>query len=332
MAADWDPEKLMNMVRAFQPACVIMAGAELGLFDRLAERPQTAQATADALGCDHRGMRVLLDALAGIEVLEKRDGTYACAPGVAAVLTQDAPDSQLAMVRHLANCLRRWDQLPRVVKDGSPAHREPSVLGSDGDTESFIEAMNDVNRQSAPELLDAVDVPEFSHLLDVGGGPATWTLGFLERHPCARATLFDLPDVIPIARRHVEAAGLTERVAFVAGDLRTDDLPPGADLVWISAIVHMNSREQNRDLFRKAHAALATGGSVVIRDVIMDSTRTRPPRGALFAVNMLVATAGGGTFTFEELQEDLATAGFRDIRLLHEDPGMSSVVAGRKPA
>jgi SAM-dependent methyltransferase len=117
-------------------------------------------------------------------------------------------------------------------------------------------------------------------------------------------------------------------VRFVAGDLDADAaLPSGADLVWVSAIVHMNSRAQNRELFRKVHAALVPGGRILIRDMVMDDSHTNPRAGALFAVNMLVRTEGGGTFSFAELCEDLATAGFRDPTLRRGQRDMDAIVS-----
>jgi hypothetical protein len=107
-------------------------------------------------------------------------------------------------------------------------------------------------------------------------------------------------------------------------------LPGGADFAWLSAIVHQNSREQNRALYAKIYRALTAGGILVIRDIVMEASRTQPPVGALFAVNMLVGTEGGGTFTLEEFEEDLASAGFVDIELLHQDAGMDSLVRARK--
>ncbi len=109
-----------------------------------------------------------------------------------------------------------------------------------------------------------------------------------------------------------------------------DTLPGGADLAWVSAIVHQNSREQNRTLFRKIFGALEPRGRVAIRDIVMDEGRTRPPAGALFAVNMLVATQGGGTFTLRELSEDLTAAGFTEPSLARKDEGMNSIVLARK--
>jgi hypothetical protein len=134
-----------------------------------------------------------------------------------------------------------------------------------------------------------------------------------------------------MARRRLAAAGTEQRVEFVPGDFTRDALPPGADLAWVSAIVHQNSRAQNRALFAKVLAALVPGGHIAIRDILMEADRTRPVAGALFAINMLVATEGGGTFTFAELREDLEAAGFAKVAVMRQDEAMNAVVVARKP-
>lgn len=83
-------------------------------------------------------------------------------------------------------------------------------------------------------------------------------------------------------------------------------------------------------LIRKALISLADGGTLMIRDVVMDDSRTHPLDGAMFAINMLVATQGGGTYTFNEFQEDLNAAGFTDVQLLVHDEFMNSVISARK--
>src|ERR1035438_10241133 len=178
---------------------------------------------------------------------------------------------------------------------------------------------------------DAAALPlESTHLLDVGGASGTWTIAFLEANPSGTATIFDLPHVIPMARKRLRKLGLSGRVRAVAGDFYRDELPRGADLAWVSAIVHQNSREQNRRLFRKVFRALEPGGRIAIRDVVMEESRTAPVSGALFAVNMLVGTPGGGTFTFRELKEDLRRAGFAGVRLARRGEGNDSVLVARR--
>jgi precorrin-6B methylase 2 len=331
MPRQWTAETLLELARDYQPACVLLAAAELDVFGALAGTPMTAGELAAAVRGDRRATAILADALVALGALQKNEGVYATAPGVAETLTGDGSSSVLPMLRHQANCLRRWARLAAVVRAGRPGEREPSIRGGAADREAFIEAMEVASRAAAPRLVAALGPPSFEHLLDLGGGPGTWTIAFLRAAPDARATLYDLPEVIPIARRHVEAAGLADRVGFVEGDFETDEtLPPGADLAWVSAIVHQNSRERNRRLLARVRAALAPRGRVMIRDIVMDESHTSPPGGAMFAVNMLAGTEGGGTFSLAELSEDLRQAGFRDPHLTRGERDMDSVVTARK--
>jgi precorrin-6B methylase 2 len=328
----WTAEAILELARGYQPSAVLAAAAELDVFSKLAERPRTGAELAALLKCDERGLMILLDALVALQLLEKQGTLYASSPAVAALLGERGNRSVAAMVRHQGTCLRRWAQLGRVVKDGQPAQRIPSVRGEAGDLESFIKAMHNISAPVADEVIQAIQPLEFQRLLDVGGGPGTWTAAFLRNCPAGRAVLFDLPDVLPIACEQLRAAGLIERVELVAGDFNTDALPAGADLAWVSAIVHQNSRAQNRALFAKVFQALVPGGRIAIRDILMQPSRTAPVAGALFAVNMLVGTDQGGTFTFEELREDLESAGFEGVTVARQDAGMNAVVTARRTA
>jgi len=234
------------------------------------------------------------------------------------------------MVRHLANCLGRWAQLARITQTGKPAERVPGIRGEAADQAAFIGAMHNFSAPVADEVVGRLKPLGFSHLLDIGGASGTWTMAFLDAVPEARATLFDLPAVIPMARTRLSDTALSDKVTLVAGDYNADDLPAGADLAWLGAICHQNSREQNRALFARIHRALTDDGVVVIRDVVMDPSPTSPERGALFAVNMLVATEGGDTYTFNEYREDLSAAGFDGVTLVHRDEFMNSLIRAKK--
>jgi len=327
MTKQWTAEEILQLARGYQGTCVLAAAVDLELFEALGSDEAGAPEISARIHGDLRGTTILLDALAALQLLAKRDGRYAVPQGLGRLLRPGGPGSVLAMVQHQANCLRRWTRLAETVRTGAPPERVPSVRGEAKDRAAFIEAMDVVNRDAASWLVRELMPVSFTHLLDVGGASGTWTIAWLAESPTARATLFDLAPVIPQARERLGAAGLLDRVTLVAGDFYTDPLPAGADLAWVSAIVHQNSRAQNRELFRKIGAALAPGGRILIRDIVVDPTRTRPVSGALFAVNMLTATPGGGTFTFPELREDLEAAGFRDAAQLREDESMHAVVS-----
>lgn len=327
MAEEWTGESLQALGRSYQAACVLLAAAELDLFGALLDAPLSAGELAAACDADERATRILADALTALGLLEKRDDTYSPAPGVAPALAGDGPDTVRPMLLHQGNCLRSWAWLAATVKAGEPVEDGPSIHGAEADRTAFIEAMEVASRHAAGRLVAALGPPAFRHLLDVGGGPGTWTMAFLRAVPEARATLYDLPQALPIAQRHIEAAGLGERVDLVAGDFYADPaLPAGADLAWVSAIAHQNSRRQNRELFAKVHAALVPGGEILIRDMVMDDGRTEPAAGALFAVNMLARTPRGDTYSLTELSEDLAHAGFGEPVLLRGEREMDSVL------
>ncbi len=149
--------------------------------------------------------------------------------------------------------------------------------------------------------------------------------------PGSDATIFDLPHALDQARQRFAGTEYAARVRYAPGDFYNDELPTGADFAWVSAIVHQHAREHNRNLFAKVHKALVPGGTIGIRDFVMEPSRTRPIGGALFAINMLANTATGGTFTFAELAEDLRAVGFHDPHAAIQDETMNSVVTARRP-
>ena len=191
--------------------------------------------------------------------------------------------------------------------------------------------MHAIAAKLAPAIVSAVNPGYALSLLDVGGGSGTYTLAFLQAAPRMKATLFDKPEVVDMARQRLDEAGMLDRVTLVGGDFYRDEFPPGHDLAFLSAIIHQNSPEQNADLYRKLFQSLNPGGRIIIRDHIMEPDRTRPRDGAVFAVNMLVGTSGGNTYTYEEIRSGLARAGFVRIGLLQKGEHMDGLVEGFKP-
>lgn len=315
------PESLAALARGFMETRVFLTAAELDLFTLLGGRPLGLEEAAGALDADPRGLATLLDALAAMGLLQKAEGRWRTPEALAPYLVSGGERSLLPLALHSVNLWERWSRLTEAV-----AGKRPRAAEGDGGTRSFIGAMHVVASPQADALVAAVEPGTARRLIDVGAGPGTYAMAFLRAVPGLRATLFDLPAVVGIARERVEAAGLAERVDLVAGDLRTDRLPGGHDLAFVSAIVHMLGPAENVELFRKIHDALVPGGRIVLRDHVMSPDRTAPRAGALFAVNMLVGTERGGTFTYAELSSWLLEAGFERPRQLREGERMDALV------
>jgi predicted O-methyltransferase YrrM len=318
----WSQEAIMGLSRAFMESRVLLTGAELDLFTLTATAPLTMEQIAERIGGDRRALTILLDALAAMGLLVKRDGSYQTEPSAVRLLAADSPDSILPIIQHNIDLWERWGRLTSKVA---------GPRTSDWSMRAFIGAMHAIARPLAERIVKLVDPAGARRLLDVGGGSGSYTLAFLEAVPGMRATIFDQPEVIEMARERVGAAGMLERVALVAGDFENDPLPAGHDLAFVSAIIHQNSPAENGALFRKIFVALDPGGRVVVRDHVLSPDRTQPRSGALFAVNMLVGTEGGNSYTEAEIRTALTEAGFVGARFIHPDERMDGLVEAFRP-
>jgi hypothetical protein len=329
MSAAITEESILELARGFMTSRVLLSGAELDLFTLLAKEPMAAEEIAVASQTKLRGIVILLDALSALGLLVKRNGRYHTEPSVTPLLSAAGPDTILPMVLHMGTVWQNWSQITDIVRGKTAPGLKAKGALAEGHRNAFIGAMHVVASKAAPKVVEAINPGQARLLLDVGGGSGTYTLAMLSAIPGMKATLFDLPSVIEMARDRVQAAGMLDRVELVAGDFYIDELPPGHDLALLSAIIHQSSSEQNEALYGKIYRALGAGGRIVVRDHVMSPDRTQPLEGALFAVNMLAGTEGGRTYTFDEIKAGLTAAGFTRINLI-QTKGMFSLVEGFK--
>jgi len=246
-------------------------------------------------------------------------------------LSKESPTSIMAIIMLASGGWKRWSGLTDIVRRGKDEINGTALSIKESEREAFSSAMHARARTMAPSIVAAIRPGEARKLLDIGGGSGAYTQAFLEASPGLTATIFDLPSVINMARRRLAATGLLNRIQLVSGDFCKDELPTGHDLTLLSAIIHQNSPEKNIELYRKIFRALQPKGRLVIRDHVMSSDHTQPTSGAFFAVNMLVVTAGGQTYSFEEIKSSLELAGFIDVSLIQPDERMTGLVEGFKP-
>jgi SAM-dependent methyltransferase len=289
---------LLQAMRGFQESRVLLTAMELDILPACGAGAN-ADAVAAVIGCDPRATGMLLNTLASMGVLVKEGERFRCTEAAAAL------GRERAGMLHMANLWDTWSSLTGCVRTGTTARTGPPG----GKVEHFIAAMHARARTVAGDALRVVGHRGVRRLLDVGGGPATFAIAFAQAEPGLRAEVLDLGPVLPIAREHIREAGLADRVHVSTGDLRTDSFGEGYDLVLVSAICHMLGEDQNRDLLARCARALAPGGRVAIREFILDPDRAGPPTAAMFALNMLVGTPGGNTYTEAKYRSWLAQAG-----------------------
>lgn len=321
------PEPLLERINAFRESRALLTALELDVFTAVGDGATAAQVAARC-GAHPRASELLLNALVAMGLLHKRDGVFRNGAEAARWLSNASPESARPALLHIVNLWTSWSRLTECVRLGtSPRARRRRTRS---ETEAFIAMMHYNAQDRAPMVVEAVGVAGVRRMLDLGGGSGAYAIAFAQASPQLRADVLDRPAVLRIARRHIAAAGLTQRVRTLVGDLHQDSYGSGYDLVFVSAICHMLDPAENRAMLRKCRRALEPGGRVAIQDFILEPDKTAPRAGALFSLNMLVNTAGGAAYSETEYRSWLEGAGFQEVTRIHL-PGPTGLMIGRRP-
>lgn len=309
-----DPNRIVDMASAFYESAALFAASDLGIFKALAELgPADLETLAAACGLDLRGGRLLLDACAALGLLEKEAGRYKNSPEAALFLVPGSPADLSGAIRYNRDVYAAWGRLKEMAVSGRPVEKPEVHLGEDRErTRTFVLAMHGRALGIGRAVVPRLDLAGRRRVLDVGGGPGTYSVLIAEAHPGLECVVLDLPPVAAIAEEIVAGAGLGGRVRTLPGDYHATPFPDGFDAVLFFGVLHQEKPEAIRDLLRRAHGALAPGGLVYVLDMMTDASRTRPKFSALFGLNMALTTENGWVFSDEDLRGWLTEAGFRD--------------------
>jgi len=289
----------------FQASRVLITANNLRIFDHL-NKQKTAGEIANTIKGDRRAIEILLDALAGLGLLRKQHGRYKNAAIASRLLVSGSSYYQGDIITHIDSLWDRWQDLDEIVKTGKPSQKSRNH-------EAFILGMHNLAVVRAKEIVREIGLTGIKKALDLGGGPGTYAIELASNG--LMVTLFDLPETVEIARDVVSRSKARDRnIKFVGGDFLKDEIGNGYDLVLLSQILHMFSDKVNIKLLKKCRRALSNKGKVVVQDFFINEARTQPACSSLFAINMLVNTDGGRTYSPSEIKGWLSKAGFRSIR------------------
>ncbi|HVP00687.1 MAG TPA: methyltransferase [Bryobacteraceae bacterium] len=297
-----DPGPVLELIDAFRKSKTMFTAVKLGIFD--GDRPEGA------------AMDRLLDACIGLGLLEKRGDEYVNTPVADEYLTRTSPRTLSGYIRYSNDALYRlWEHLDDAVIEGT--NRWSQVFGAEGGLfkhffrtpearRDFLMGMNGFGMISSPAVAAAFDLSRFTSLVDLGGATGHLALAVLEKYPNMKATVFDLPTVVEVAKEFVG-----DRVALVPGDFFTDSLPAG-DLYAVGRILHDWSEPKIAVLLAKIYAALPAGGGLLIAEKLLNEDRSGKLATHLQSLNMLVCTEGRER-TQSEYSALLRAAGFENI-------------------
>ncbi len=330
MVKDWNVPMLLGVSSGYWRGCALQAGVRLKLFTVLGDARCDVGAVARGIGSEHRATGLLLDALSAMGLLLKTDSGYANTEFTSKFLVAGSPEYQGHIILHHHHVLDGWAQLDQAVKSGRRVDRRS--YGAEVERESFLMGMFNLAMMIAPKIAEKFQLIGRRRLLDLGGGPGTYSIHFCRANPELKAVILDRPTTEPFARQTVAKFKLAERINFIGGDFNTDPIAGGPyDVAWLSHILHSNSLEECQACLTKAVDAMEPGGLILIHDFILNDTKDGPEFPALFALNMLVGTEHGRSYSRGEIITMLQRAGVVDItHHVLTLPNDSSVISGIK--
>jgi hypothetical protein len=328
---NWNPAELLKLSGSYWSTCALHAGVKLDLFTPLATGSLTAAELAAKLTVPVRGLAMLLDALAALQLLDKEGDRYAATPFAGKFLSRSAPGYLGHIILHHHHLMESWSRLDEAVREDTPVRRRVSHEPSAEERESFLMGMFNLAMLNAPKVAAQVDLSGRRRLLDLGGGPGTYAIHFCQQNPQLQGVIFDLPTTRPFAEATLKRFDMAGRIRFAAGDFLAGPIPGGFDVAWLSHVLHGEGPEGCAQLLANAVSALESGGLLLVQEFILDADRAAPLFPALFSLNMLLGTPQGKAYSEPELNELLQEAGLVEVkRLAAALPNGAGIMAGRK--
>jgi len=328
------PERLMQFGFAYAPPLIIGAAVSNKVFDSLASGAKTVEQVSKETGASARGLRAIMNALVGLELLKKdRHGNFSLTPESEAFLVSNKPGTLAGFFpMNIKRLIPLWLKLDETVRTGRPAEaRNEEHPGTEFFTE-LVENIIPMSYGSANALGDHLKLAKAkteTRVLDLAAGSGIWGIVLAQKSPHVRVTAVDWAGMIPTTKRITQKFGVDDRFQFIEGDLLEADFGSGYDVATLGHILHSEGEERSRKLLKKTLNALKSGGTIVIAEWLVNDERTEPLPSLLFSVQMLVNTEHGNTFSFNEIKGWLEQAGFEKARTL-DVPGPSPLVLATK--
>jgi hypothetical protein len=335
VSAPLSPARIQQLAWGYAPPLVVESAIRNRIFDTLDNGPKSLAEIQRATRASKRGLKAILNMLAGLELLVcNGDGKFSLTPESAAFLVSSRPGFMGGLIRHTSQHLvPRWLHLNEAVATGKPVSPVNQQKTGAEFFEHFVSDIFAMSYRVAQELAEHLRLSgasETVRALDLAAGSGVWGIALAQSTAQVRVTAVDWHGVIPITRKTAEKFGLADRFTFIEGDLRDADFGTGYNVATLGHILHSEGADRSKALLAKTFAALAPGGTIAIQEFLVNADRSGPMNGLIFAVNMLVNTDEGDTFSFDEISGWLREAGFKNARTV-DTHGPSPLILATKP-
>jgi len=332
-----DVERISGIAFGFMASKALFAGLHLGVFDALAEGPQTLDELAASSGTERDALQTLLTGLVSLDLVEWDGERYRNTEDAGHYLVTSSPNYYGDYLRMQIDqqMYPFMQHLPKVVEGKTeevPYADYEAWMGDAEEARIFSESQHGGSLGPGAVLAKRVDMTGRESLLDVGGGTGAFSIMMCKRHPLVRATVLDFPNVAKLGEQFVAEEGLGERIGFLPANALKVDWPGAQDAVLMSYLCSGVPGKAIPELMRRAFAALKPGGLLIVHDFMVDDDRKGPALAALWALQHMVFTPRAASLTGAQLVEEMGKAGFENGEVRNLIPGMTKVVTATKPA
>ncbi|MDH5563223.1 MAG: acetylserotonin O-methyltransferase [Nitrospirota bacterium] len=312
--------KFREMVYGFRASRIILTALELDIFSVMGSREWAIPSLAKRLKVSSRGLAILCRNLASLGLLVPALGRYRTTSMVKHYLQKESVDYRGDYLALMERQWKEWSRLTEVVRTGVPVESDESETREY--RRSFTWAMHHRSQEPAEQVAKQIAIKSARSFLDLGGGPGTYALAFLQNNPHLQATVMDRPAALAVAKILAKQFSMESRLSFHPGNFMEDPIQGKYDLVWYSNVLHIYSPAENLKVFRKIKRALNPGGRLLIQDTFLENPQgLRPLEANLFAVTMLLYTDTGNTYSLQDVRTWLHKAGLNRTRVINLKKG-----------
>lgn len=329
------PALIFQTINAHQRTEALKAGIELEVFTAIGEGNATAAEIAKRCHASEKGTRILCDFLTIMELLTKDGDRYALTIDSAAFLDKRSPAYIGGATEFMCSEELREaaTHMTEAVRKGGTALKDEGTVGPENPVwvnfARSMAALMFLPSQLMANLVDP-DADQKLKILDIAAGHGLFGIAFAARNKQAEVTALDWKAVLEVAKENAQKAGVADRYNTIEGSAFDVDFGTGYDLVLLTNFLHHFDPPTCESLLRKVRAALADGGRAVTLEFVPNEDRVTPPDAASFSVMMLVSTPSGDAYTFPELEQMAANAGFSRSTLHPLPPTIQQVVISEK--
>jgi hypothetical protein len=313
------PAIVFENLQAFQKTFALKTAIELDVFRAVGEGPGDVASIARHAKASERGIRILCDFLVINGLLQKVDGHYKHTPSSAAFLDPNSPSCLSSIVGFLSlpELRQPYEHLADIVRNGR------TVLPGEGTVEPenpvWVEFAQSMAPMMAPSVgpLAAIVLEGRSgpmHVLDIAAGHGLFGIEIAKQNPQASVTGLDWAPVLRVALDNAKKAGVQDRYDMLPGSAFDVQFGGPYDAVLLTNFLHHFDPETCVGLLKKVRGSLKPGGCVATLEFVPNEDRVSPPMPAAFSMTMLASTASGDAYTFRELADMHAQAGFSSVK------------------